>query len=182
MARGSRRTGPTRYVALLRGVNVGGKNKISMPDLRAAVESAGFDDVSTFIQSGNVLFSGPRGVKPAAVESAISGAFGIDVTVMLRTADDLARVIERNPFRQSDPAKLHVGFMTAEPPSAVVTDLDGERFAPEEFVIRGLELYLHLPNGMGRAKLPPYLDRRLGVATTVRNWNTVNKLLELART
>jgi uncharacterized protein (DUF1697 family) len=170
-----------RYIGLLRGVNVGGKNKVSMSQLRTLFESLGHTEVSTFIQSGNILFTTRRSVTPKSVETAIGSEFGIDITVILRTRDELRSVVEANPFGQVDLSKVHVGFM-AQPPSAMaVATLDGERFQPEEFVISGRELYLHLPNGMARTKLPAYIDRRLKVPTTVRSWATVTKLLGLVK-
>jgi len=102
--------------------------------------------------------------------------------VMLRSPAELRRVIERNPFPNAEPSRLHVGFMARRPAPADVAALDEEAFAPEQFAILGTELYLHLPNGMGRTKLPDYVLRRVKVPTTVRNWNTVTKLAELATT
>lgn len=170
----------TRYVALLRGVNVGGRNKVSMAALRDVVESLGHTEVATFIQSGNVVFTAAKRVQPSAIEDAIRRAFGIDVDVILRTDRELGRSIEANPFGDRDLSKVHVGFMAAKPAASVVAELDVARFAPDEFVQRNRELYLHLPNGMGRSKLAPYLDRQLKVPTTVRTWKTVTKLYELA--
>jgi uncharacterized protein (DUF1697 family) len=161
------------YVALLRGVNVGGSRKLPMASLRSLVESLGHTDVTTYIQSGNVIFTSDGDVDPHTLEAAIEHKLGLDVAVTLRTRADLTRIVKANPFSG-------VGFMTAKPKPATVADLDGERFAPEAFAIKGREIYLHLPNGMGRSKLPPYLDRRLATPTTVRTWNTVLKLLELA--
>lgn len=169
-----------RYVALLRGVNVGGKNKVPMADLRTLVESLGHTDVSTFIQSGNVIFTSSKVVTPKSLEAAIAKQFGIQSRVVLRTKAELGKILKANPFTRADTSKLHVGFMVEKPPASVVKALDVDEFLPDEFAVHATELYLHLPNGMGRAKLPPYLDRRLKVVTTVRNWNTVTKLLELA--
>jgi uncharacterized protein (DUF1697 family) len=101
--------------------------------------------------------------------------------VIFRSSAELAHVVERNPFPRADRSKLHVGFMAAKPATAVLAALDGEPFLPDEFAVVGSELYLHLPDGMGRTKLPDYVVRRLKVPTTVRNWNTVMKLVELAR-
>ena len=168
-------------VGLLRGVNVGGRT-LPMAELREVVESLGFGDVRTYIQSGNVLFSAPRRPKPDVVEAAIARRFGLEVDVMLRSPAELRRVIERNPFPNAEPSRLHVGFMARRPAPADVAALDEEAFAPEQFAILGTELYLHLPNGMGRTKLPDYVLRRVKVPTTVRNWNTVTKLAELATT
>ena len=169
-----------RLVGLLRGVNVGGKNKLPMDELRALFESLGHRKVSTFIQSGNVIFTANDSVTPKQLEAAIQSRFGFRITVVLRTPAELERVVKANPFRSADPSRLHVGFMAGKPSAAVVARLDNERFRPEEFAVHGAELYLHLPNGMGRTKLPAYLDRQLKIPTTVRNWNTVNKLIELS--
>ena len=167
------------YAALLRGINVGGHNKVPMGDLRALVESLGHTDVTTYIQSGNVVFTSKKNVTPAALERVIKNEFGFDITVVLRTRAELQRVVKDNPFARADLKTVHVGFMASKPSPAAVRDLDTDQFAPDEFAIKGTNLYLHLPNGMGRTKLPPYLDRKLKVPTTVRNWNTVLKLLEL---
>ena len=167
------------YAALLRGINVGGHNKVPMGDLRAVVESLGHTDVTTYIQSGNVVFTSKKNVTPAALERVIKNEFGFDITVVLRTRAELQRVVKDNPFARADLKTVHVGFMASKPSPAAVRDLDTDQFAPDEFAIKGTDLYLHLPNGMGRTKLPPYLDRKLKVPTTVRNWNTVLKLLEL---
>lgn len=167
-------------VALLRGVNVGGR-KLPMAELRELVESLGYDDVRTYIQSGNLLFRAAKRPRPAALEAAIEERFGLRVDVILRSAANLATVVKRNPFPRAEGSKLHVGFMASKPPASVLVAIDGEPFLPDEFAVVGTELYLHLPDGMGRTKLPDYLVRRLKVPTTVRNWNTVTKLVELSR-
>jgi uncharacterized protein (DUF1697 family) len=166
-------------VALVRAVNVGGR-KVSMTELRELVESLGYADVRTYIQSGNLLFSAPRPPKPAVLESAIESRFGLPVDVMLRSGSALQRVLERDPFPDADRSKLHVGFMATKPSPAALAALDDDAFLPEQFVVEGTEVYLHLPDGMGRTKLPDYVLRRLDVPTTIRNWNTVTKLTELA--
>jgi uncharacterized protein (DUF1697 family) len=168
------------YVGLLRGVNVGGKNKVPMSALRALVESLGHRDVTTYIQSGNVVFTTAKAITPQSLERAIHREFGLEITVVLRTRAELQRAVKANPFTKADVSKVHIGFMATKPKPAVVAAIDADRFAPDSFAVKGSELYLHLPNGMGRSKLPPYLDRQLKIPTTVRNWNTVLKLLELA--
>jgi uncharacterized protein (DUF1697 family) len=168
------------YIALLRGINVGGHNKVSMSALRALHESLGHTDVTTYIQSGNVVFNSTKPVTSASLERAIEKEFGIDITVVLRTRAEMKRVVGANPFADADLKTVHVGFMASKPAAAAVRGLDADQFAPEEFAIKGTHLYLRLPNGMGRTKLPAYLDRNLKVPTTVRNWTTVGKLLELA--
>jgi uncharacterized protein (DUF1697 family) len=170
-----------RYVALLRGVNVGGKNKVPMAELRAACEALGHTEVSSYIQSGNLVFTTAKSITPNGLEAAIASEFGIDIHVVLRTEQELEQVVKANPFAGVDLSKVHVGFMADKPAAAKVKTLDADRFVPEEFALRGCELYLHLPNGMGRSKLPAYLDRQLEIPTTVRNWNTVTALLDLAR-
>ena len=168
------------YVALLRGVNVGGRNKVSMSALRSLVESLGHTDVTTYIQSGNVVFAARADVTSDELERAIERKLGLDITVVLRTRAALQRVVKANPFSGVDPSTVHVGFMAAKPKPSTVTALDGAAFEPDTFAVKGSDVYLHLPNGMGRSKLPAYLDRQLKIPTTVRNWNTVLKLLELA--
>ena len=169
-----------RLVCLLRGVNVGGKNRLAMVELRALLESRGYSGVRTFIQSGNVVFSTEESVVAADLQQAIEARFGLAIAVALRSADELERTVQANPFPEAERAKLHVGFMTAPPSPDAVAALDHARFLPEQFVVSGQDLYLHLPAGMARTKLPGYLDRALGVPTTLRNWNTVTSLLELA--
>jgi uncharacterized protein (DUF1697 family) len=168
-------------VALLRAVNVGGR-KVSMAELRELAESIGYTNVRTYIQSGNLFFAAPRKPRSSALEAAIEDRFGIAVDVVLRSGAELERVLARNPFPAADRSRLHVGFMAAEAPAAAVSALDHEFFLPEEFAVSGAETYLHLPAGMARTKLPDYVIRGLKAPMTIRNWNTVTKLAELART
>lgn len=169
------------YVGLLRAVNLGGTNKVPMAELRALLESMGHSDVTTVLQSGNVIFTSRRPTKAEPLEAAIEAKFGLAIDVLLRSPDELRQVLSANPFPHADASSLHVGFMAQAPAPAVLAKLDAGRFRPEEFAIRGADLYLHLPNGMGKSKLPPYLARQLKIPTTIRNWNTVTKLAELTR-
>jgi uncharacterized protein (DUF1697 family) len=169
-----------KYVALLRGINVGGKHPVPMAKLRARCEALGYTDVQTYIQSGNVVFSSTRAVTPAAFEKALQSEFGFAIPVVLRTAKELAGIAAHDPFPKIERAHVHVGFLAKKPTAAAVKTIDHERFAPEEVVVKGCEIYYHLPNGMGRAKLPLHVDRQLKIPTTVRNWNTVTKLVTLA--
>jgi uncharacterized protein (DUF1697 family) len=174
----------TTYVALLRGINVGGKVKLPMADLRDLVTSIGGDDVQTYIQSGNVVFTHAARSAPkltTELERAIRDGTGFDVAVMLRTADELRAVVDGNPYDATDPTKVHVVFLSNAPGDRSLDRIDAARFAPEEMTLRGRELYLHLPDGMGRAKLPTQLGK-LGpaVSATSRNWRTVLKLADLA--
>ncbi len=175
----------TSYVALLRGINVGGRAKLSMADVRAAFVDMGFDDVSTYIQSGNVLFrsSSSPATLPLAIEQALAGAFDLAVKALLRTSAQLAKVVERNPLAAGgrDPAKLHVTFLAAKPPPARVAAIDTEAFLPDELRVREREVFLHCPTGYGRSKLNnTFFERRLGVLSTTRNWNTVTTLARLS--
>lgn len=167
----------TTYVALLRGVNVAGRGTLRMDELRRVFLALGYTEVATYIQSGNVIFTSDVPVDADSLQSDMGAELGADVTVMVRTAAELEGVVRRNPFGGADPSKLHVGFLARQPPAV---SLDLQRFRPEEAIIDGREVYFHLPNGIGRAKLPPYLDRQLKVPVTVRNWNTVTKLAQLA--
>ncbi len=169
----------TSYVALLRGVNVGGKT-LRMEALRPVIAGlGGLEDVRTYIQSGNVLFRSGRPMEAGEVERAIAGAFGMSVGVVLRTAGELAAVARANPFvgRDDNPRHLHVTFLAGEPAG----DLAGVSHPPDEFHLAGREVYLLCPNGYGVTKLGNgFLERRLKVAATTRNWATVLRLAEMA--
>lgn len=170
----------SRYVALLRSVNVGGRGSLKMDALREAFTGLGYADVVTYIQSGNVVFTSTGPVAADDLGAALSAALGADLTVMLRTGADLAEVLAADPFGSAPRSARHIGFLSSEPPAAVVDGLDLARFAPEEAAILGAEVHLLLPDGMGRAKLPQHLARVLADAVTYRNWNTASKLAELA--
>ncbi len=174
------------YIALLRGVNVGGKNKLPMQELRAALLGGGFSDVATYIQSGNVVLQSDS-QKPEAVAPAISAViktrFGFEVPATVRSAEQLRAVIENNPFlaRGCNPKALHVAFLAHRPDPDAVKRLDPERSPPDEFIVHGDEIYLHCPNGLARSKLTnAWFDSQLGTISTVRNWNTVRRLFAMA--
>ncbi|HWD24121.1 MAG TPA: DUF1697 domain-containing protein [Acidimicrobiales bacterium] len=169
------------YVALLRGVNVGGKHPLPMATLKRVFGDAGFDDIQTFIQSGNVLFSSPEEPEAPALESALERECGFAIPIVIRTATTLGSIAASNPFADLDQTKLHVAFMAEKPSSQAVDACDAARFLPERFAFAGSDLYLFLPHGMARTKLPRYLARQVGVEMTVRNWNTVVALASMAR-
>jgi uncharacterized protein (DUF1697 family) len=169
-----------RYVGLLRGINVGGKHSVPMAELRLVFESLACSEVATLIQSGNVVFRSAQPLRPEAVERALATRFGFDIPVVLRAASEMAGIVGANPFGAAEPTHLHVGFLAQKPTASAVSGFDAGEYLPEEFVLRGREVYFHLPNGMGRAKLPARLDRHLKISITIRNWNTVQKLVELA--
>ena len=174
-----------RYVALLRGINVGGKNKLPMKALADMFRDEGADDVTTFIASGNVLFAATAklaGTLASRIERRIDKDFGLRVPVVLRTAAELAAAVAKNPFvaRGADENELFVMFLAAKPSGAAERELDPKRSPPDEFALVGRELYLRLPNGAARTKLTnAYFDRVLGTIGTGRNWRTAQKLLEL---
>jgi uncharacterized protein (DUF1697 family) len=178
-ARDARDASPTAYAALLRGVNVGGHGAIKMEELRAAFVAFGVGDVTTYIQSGNVVFSSHVPVTAADLEQTIESAFGMKITVMVRTRAELRDIVGRYPFAGVDGSRRHVGFLTGAPAVAVAQGLDLQRFSPDEVVLDGREAFFHLPHGVGRSKLPDYVGRQLEVPMTIRNWNTVSKLIEL---
>jgi uncharacterized protein (DUF1697 family) len=167
-----------RQIALLRGVNVGGNKRVEMARLRALLEELGCRDVRTYLNSGNAVFSGPRRSEQQ-LEAAIVKTFGFEVPVVLRTRDELADIVQANPLREiaTDPAKHLVVFCAAE----ASTELDPADFAPETFEVRGREVYLWAPGGIGTSELAKRLaTRSLGGKSTARNWRTVEKLLALA--
>jgi len=173
------------YVALLRGINLGSHNKVPMAALRTVVEGLGYDDVSTYIQSGNVvLTSTDSAAKVAsALQKAIAKEFGIDVAVVVRSRPQLKKIVDGNPFakKAKEAGHLHVVFLAGKPKADKVKALTSAEWGDDEVAVKGTEAYLHLPNGYGRAKLNNMLvEKQLGVAGTARNWRTTTKLLELA--
>lgn len=175
---------PEKLVALLRAINVGGKRLVPMTDLATLFASLGALDVKTYIQSGNVVFTPPakKVLDAATLGKAIAARFGFDVPVVVRAHAQLRRVFENNPFlaRGVDRSVVHVGFLSGKPTSSSVAKIDPARSPGDEVALRGEDLFLHLPKGVGKTKLTvDYLDRVLGVTTTVRNWNTVEKLVAL---
>jgi uncharacterized protein (DUF1697 family) len=156
-----------------------------MAALRSLVEGLGYDDVTTYIQSGNVVLgSADSTAKVAsALQKAIAKEFGIDVAVVVRSRAQLKKIIDGNPFakKAKDAGHLHVVFLAAKPKADKVKALTSADWGDDEVAVKGTEAYLHLPNGYGRAKLNNMLvEKQLGVAGTARNWRTTTKLLELA--
>jgi uncharacterized protein (DUF1697 family) len=175
----------SRSVALLRGINVGKHKRIAMADLRDILETLGYEDVKTLLQSGNAVFTAQA--EPAVLETqiakAVAARFGFEVTVMVRSARELAQVVAKNPLPAAvaDAAKLHVLFLSAKPAPAILRDVVPADFAPEEYGVAGRQIYVWCRNGVLESKLlAAFSDKRLKVATTARNWNTVTKLAALA--
>lgn len=176
----------TRYLVLLRGINVGGHNKLPMADLRASLAGAGFEDVSTYIQSGNVALTAPS-CDGEQLNGIINADFGLDLSVVVRTAQQLESAIANNPFpeAEAEPKRLLVYFCSAELPKQALADFDHDRYLPDRVAAGtepgGGELYVSYEVGLSKSKLDnTVLDRAVGASTTARNWNTVLKLRELA--
>lgn len=176
----------TRHVVLLRGINVGGNNKLPMADLRGALEAAGYADVSTYIQSGNVALT----AKPAdgyavgrAVGEVIDNEFGLTIPVVVRSAEQLRAAITNNPFPEmvETPKFLHLYFCQEPISEEAAAALDHDRYVPDRMVAGETEIYVSYEQGVAGSKLTnAALDRALGQVTTARNWNTVLKLLDMA--
>jgi uncharacterized protein (DUF1697 family) len=176
-----------QHILLLRGINVGSRNRIAMTTLREVLAKVGFDDVRTYLQSGNVVLS--SGAKPEELartcERLIEKRFHLEVPVVVRTRRQLAKVVERNPLRDvaTDPKRYQVSFLEAKPTHDVVRRVKEAAVPPEQVVAIGREIYAWHPDTIARSRLWTLLaDRRLGVTATARNWTTVTSLLALART
>jgi uncharacterized protein (DUF1697 family) len=171
----------TRYVALLRGINVGGANKISMPQLRAMAENLGYQSVSTYINSGNLLFTSSQGGGGLAeeIQQAITAEFGRPIEVTVRSLDQLRRILAANPYPEGNPSQVTVAFLTK--PAAAnarekVATLAGDH---EPFTFAGTEIYVNYTHGLGNSKLAERFSGAVGVSATVRNIRTVGKIMAL---
>ena len=172
----------SKHVALLRGINVGGKNMLPMKELAAMFAKAGCEDVVTYIQSGNVVFRAADKVVVGLGEriaKRVEAQFGIRVPVVLRSAAEVDAVVRRNPLLKvaTNAEMLHVCFLGDQPGKDLVAGLDAGRSSPDVFVVVGREIYMQLVNGMARTKLTnAYFDSKLKTVSTMRNWRTVLKL------
>ncbi|WP_394845681.1 DUF1697 domain-containing protein [Pendulispora brunnea] len=179
------RLGGEFRVALLRGINLGSSNRLPMPALVAMFEAAGCVDVRHYIQSGNIVFRANEKLGArlgSLIAKRIAADYGYDVPVILRSAAELREVLRVNPFldRGTEGKTLHVAFLAAEPDPARVSALDAKRSPPDSFAVVGREIYLYCPNGVGQTKLTnAYFDAKLGTTSTMRNWNTVQKLVAM---
>jgi uncharacterized protein (DUF1697 family) len=174
-------------VSMLRGVNVGGHNKIKMDALRALYESLKLREAQSYVQSGNVVFqTDERDLVQLAkrIQKGIERTFGCCPEIILRTTSELREVVSRNPFakrRDIEPAKLHVHFLAGDPGAEARANVLKLKTDPEELSIAGSELYIYFPNGAGKSKLSwPAVNKALKLPGTARNWNSVTKLLEMA--
>ncbi len=177
----------TVYVSMLRAVNVGGTSRIKMDALRAVYESIGLKDVRTLLQSGNVVFRSGISDREQLVKritQELERRLELKVDVILRTLPEVASIVERGPVLspRADKAKLLVMFLSAVPDGAAQAAFAKGHKGPEMLEMRGPEIYLYYPDGVGRSKLTgAFIENKLNVSGTARNWNTLQKLLETAR-
>jgi uncharacterized protein (DUF1697 family) len=174
-----------RHVILLRGINLGSRNRVSMAEFRGVLEEAGFEDVRTYLQSGNAVVSSAKKADEAAraAKRAIAKTLGLDLEVVVRTRAQLAAVVKRNPLARvaTNPKRYQVSFLATKPPRGLAAKLEDVAVESERVVVSGREVYAWHPEGVARSKLWALLGGRgLGVVATSRNWTTVTKLLELA--
>ena len=178
----------TTYISILRGINVSGQKKILMADLKVLYETLKFTDVTTYIQSGNVVFRADKKTAGAElarkIEQAISKKYKFDVPVIVRTADEMKKAMASNPFvkdKKIDVDKLHVTFLSDAPEEINLESIKKIDFSPDQFVIIDKDVFLHCPQSYGEPKLSnKFVESRLKVTATTRNWKTVHTLADMA--
>lgn len=172
-------------VALLRGINLGAARKVSMADLREVLAAEGYGHVKTHLRSGNVVFASdePAGSLGDSLRATISEAFGMDVAVIVRTADQIQATVDECPYlaaAEADPTRVHAVFIDPMPEPDAWAEVDPDAYAPDEYAVGEGVVYLHLPNGMARSKLPGAMEKAVpGYTATTRNWRTVTSLLKM---
>lgn len=179
-----------RYISILRGINVSGQKKILMADLKVLYEALNLTKVITYIQSGNVIFDSPepdKSVVKSIIESAIDVQYGFQVPVDVRPAQDYKAILDNCPFEginvETEGSKLLVTFLSAVPDAGKLAEAEGHKASSEQMVLRDQVVYLYCPDGYGRTKLSNgFLEKKLGVTATTRNWKSVAKLYALATT
>ncbi|MGL4599541.1 MAG: DUF1697 domain-containing protein [Bacteroidia bacterium] len=177
------------YICLLRGINVSGKNKILMADLKKQLESLRVENISTYIQSGNIVFSSPKAIDAFMFELQIKKMilknYGFDVPVIVRSLGEWEETASRNPFLKNkdvDLGKLHVTFLGGLPESELVKKIDATSFLPDSFEVVAKDVFVHCPESYGETKLSnKYFETKLRQTATTRNWKTVLTLLEMAQ-
>jgi uncharacterized protein (DUF1697 family) len=174
------------YIALFRGINVGGNNMLPMKELTAVLEKLGADSVKTYIQSGNAVFqhqTASASQLSSRIGTAIKENHGFEPQVFLLDLGEMEQVIASNPFpeAESEPKTLHLYFLASEPRNPDLKALDSLKQDNEQFKLTDKVFYLYAPDGIGRSKLAARVEKALGVAVTARNWRTVCKILELAQ-
>lgn len=172
-----------KYIALLRGINVSGKNKIKMAELRELLESAALKNVVTYIQSGNIIFD--SAAAPASLEKKIAkqikSEFGHDVPVLVFARKRLQKILKENPFSKKQIEHIAVTLLSKKPDKKLVTAITALDFGDDEFKVSGDNIFLHCPTGFARTKLTNnFFEKKLKTTATTRNWKTTNKLWELS--
>lgn len=178
----------TTYISILRGINVSGQKLIKMDALRKLYEDLGFHNITTYVQSGNVIFSG-NNVNPnelaQIIAKQIETDFGFDVPVIVLTIDNLKQIIDSNPFLKDsdkDTTFLHITFLSSNPQKNNFTAIEEKKLSGEEISFADNAVYLYCPNGYGKTKLSnSFLETKLKVGATTRNWKTTNELLKIAQ-
>ncbi len=177
-----------KYISILRGINVSGQKKIKMADLKSTYENLGFQNVVTYIQSGNVIFNAERQSRielVSTIEALIEETYHFHVPVQIRTNSEFESIIQGCPFGavdiDRDGTKVLVTFLSSAPEETAIAGIQEYVAAPEKLVIIGTEVYLYCPNGYGKSKLSNvFVEKKLGVEATTRNWKTVLKLYQLS--
>lgn len=175
----------SKWIALFRGINVGGKNKLAMAELKDTLGELGLTGVKTYIQSGNAVFGAPDTDAAGLAEKiglAVQRSHGFRPQVLVMSQRALRRAIQGNPFSAGldDGSPVHLFFLSGEPPAPDTDKLDALKTPTEEWKLAGEVFYLHAPDGFGRSKLAASAERLLGVPATARNWRSVGKIMELA--
>jgi len=169
---------------MLRGINVGGQKKIRMADLGSLYESLGFENVQSYVQSGNVVFdSDEQDVAKLreSIEAQIESNFGFQVPVLIRSAEDFRRVIQNHPFKDEETIRVLFTFLYEEPEQSRLEELSSYEDKVDQFAIGEQEIFLFCPGGYGKTKLSnTFFEKKLGVIATTRNWKSVNAMYELA--
>ena len=177
----------TKYISILRGINVGGNRKILMKDLKSLIEKQGFSRVETYIQSGNVVFESDQKLSTAdldvKIQQAITETFGFDVPVIVRTADEWAKSIGNNPFwkeKEADIDRLHLTCLKDVPSPELLDKIKLFQYLPDRYEIIGKDVFIFCAAGYGTSRLTnPFFESKLKVPATTRNWKTVIKLHEM---
>lgn len=175
-----------KYLSLLRGINVSGQKKILMKDLKSLFEESGFKNVKTYIQSGNVIFES-RPVKNLSqkIEQKIADKYNFQVPVLIRTVEEMATLIKKNPLvkeKNIDQKRLYVTLLAEKPANEYINKLMEVNYEPEKFIITDKEVYIYCPDGYGEAKFSNnFIEKKLNTKGTTRNWKVINELYTLMK-
>lgn len=174
------------FLSFLRGINVSGQKKIPMAELKKLYEELHFENINTYIQSGNVIFKNKNSVDLSQqIEQKIFEKYNFYVPVIIRTSDEMEKIIGRNPFlkqKDIDLSKLHIVYLANDPNQDNIEKLKNYNYEPDKFYVSGKEVYLYCPNGYGKTKLTNnFFENKLKISATTRNWNTTNELFKILK-